>query len=78
MTMSANRAYLQLPSAMVNQARSIRMVFAEDELTGISDVTGKSGNGNMEDGTTYDMQGRKVTHPAKGMYIRNGKKIVIE
>jgi len=78
MTMSANHAYLQLPTSMVNQARSIRMVFTEDEPTGISDVTGKSGNGNTEDGTIYDMQGRKVTHPAKGMYIKNGKKIVIE
>jgi hypothetical protein len=26
----------------------------------------------------YDMQGRKVAQPAKGLYIVNGKKVVIK
>jgi hypothetical protein len=24
----------------------------------------------------YDLQGRRVSHPRKGIYIRNGKKIL--
>lgn len=30
------------------------------------------------DGYYYDLQGRKVAHPTRGIYIRNGKKYVIK
>jgi len=26
----------------------------------------------------YDLKGNKVTHPTKGLYIRNGRKVVIK
>jgi len=26
----------------------------------------------------YDLQGRKVLSPAKGLYLRNGRKVVVE
>ena len=29
-------------------------------------------------GEIYDLQGRKVANPSKGLYIVNGKKIVIK
>ena len=27
---------------------------------------------------TYDLSGRKVKHPSKGIYIRNGKKVALK
>jgi hypothetical protein len=42
--------------------------------TGINEIAnGKSSNSNY-----YDLQGRKVDHPAKGLYIINGKKVNIK
>lgn len=32
---------------------------------------------NSSDAHFYDLSGRLVSHPMKGLYIRNGKKIVI-
>ena len=31
-----------------------------------------------EDGDFYDLQGRKVEKPAKGLYIKNGKKVIVK
>ena len=38
--------------------------------------TGKTGNGHQA--AIYDLTGRQVTHPAAGIYIVDGKKIVIK
>ena len=48
----------------------------EEETTGI-DATLE----NIEErivNSVYDLQGRRVEHPAKGLYIVNGKKTVIK
>ncbi len=73
-TLAAGKAYLQLPSS-VSSAKGISMSF-ENETTGIMD--------NYEVGTmnsdvaVYDLKGRKVKNPTKGLYIVNGKKIMIK
>ena len=36
----------------------------------------KGENGNVKD--VYDLQGRKVENPAKGIYIINGKKVLVK
>lgn len=35
-------------------------------------------NGEIVDGTVYDLQGRRVLNPTKGMYIINGKKVILK
>ena len=42
--------------------------------TGIGEVKGESGNVKA----IYDLQGRKVDNPTKGIYIINGKKVVVK
>ena len=42
--------------------------------TGVSEL--KTQNGNVK--TMYDLQGRKVENPSKGIYIINGKKVYIK
>lgn len=39
---------------------------------------GQIGVGTAENGPVYDLSGRRVLNPEKGIYIRNGKKFVVE
>ena len=45
-----------------------------DSETGIGEVKGE--NGKVKG--FYDLQGRKVENPAKGIYIINGKKVLVK
>ena len=47
----------------------------EMDFTGIDDVKAKSGE---ENGIYYDLNGRAVENPAKGMYIIDGKKVLLK
>lgn len=52
-----------------------RLAFFDDETTGVNDVRSK-----MEDvrGDFYNLAGQRVAQPTKGLYIVNGKKVVIK
>jgi hypothetical protein len=45
-----------------------------EEVSGISNVSAEA----VEDGSYYTLQGVKVAQPNKGIYIKNGKKIIIK
>ena len=62
------RAYL----TAATPARSLRIVYA-GETTGIESMDNES---NIED--YYDLQGRRVAQPTKGLYIVNGKKVMVK
>ncbi len=70
-TLGANKAFIALESAA--SARGFTFTFDEEETTGISDV-----RSNMSDGIYYDLQGRRVAQPTKGLYIKDGKKIMVK
>ena len=44
-----------------------------DDATGIKAVEGVT-----ERGVVYDLQGRRVAQPTRGLYIENGKKVIIK
>jgi uncharacterized repeat protein (TIGR02543 family) len=69
---AANKAFFQADG---EGARSFTMTFDNGETTGIADVRGKMSN---ESGEFFDLQGRKVAQPTKGLYIVNGHKVVIK
>ena len=50
------------------------IVRLEANNTGIEEVTCEDGNTN----TIYDLQGRKIENPTKGIYIINGKKVFVK
>lgn len=68
---SANKIYMKVAESTA--AGSFSMRFGEG-TTGISEVKGE--NGKVE--AVYDLQGRKVETPAKGLYIINGKKVLVK
>ena len=69
-TIGANKAYLTYSGP--SQARSF---FGFDETTGIEMPTAED-NDNA-DAVVFDLQGRRVLNPTKGLYIVNGKKVFI-
>lgn len=70
-TVGANTAYLPANFA---GARSF-FGFDDEETTGIADVREKTEDGRSN---FFDLQGRRVAQPTKGLYIVNGRKIVIK
>lgn len=75
-TIKANRAYLQIPTNKLAHAERVTISFDNNEA-GINILT--SAPTQREEGSgCYDLQGRKVTQPTKGIYIMNGKKHVIK
>ena len=68
-TLKGMRAYIQVPA---NAGASL---FIDGMTTGIAEVRGKMEGGRDD---IFDLQGRKVHNPGKGLYIVNGKKVIIQ
>ena len=77
-TVAANRAYLHIATTLapdaVGAGSRMSMVF-DDEATGVDATLVNSEKVNSE---VYDLQGRRVAQPTKGLYIVNGKKVIIK
>jgi hypothetical protein len=69
--MNAFRAYITLHD--VSTEARIIAVGLDDETTGINGVNAAE---KKFDGAVYDLSGRKVAQPTKGLYIVNGKKVI--
>ena len=67
-SIGANKAYLEVGGG------NARDFFLFDETTGVSDARGEMEHA----GTYFDLQGRRVAHPTKGLYVVSGKKMVIK
>ncbi len=76
MPVTAHKAYLQIPTSVLPStgggAFAVNVVFEED-ATGISDISGEK-----ETGEWYTLSGVRVEHPTKGIYIHNGRKVVLK
>lgn len=70
-TIPAGKAYL-LKSNVPSNARTLNFAYNDDETTDISSIAG-----GIQDGEIFNLQGQRVNTPAKGLYIVNGKKVVI-
>ena len=74
--LKANRAYLSTEYDVTTAGtRSMEIFFDEGETTGIADNNRETITNN---GSFFDLQGRKVANPTKGLYIVNGKKVVVK
>ncbi len=71
-TLKVNRAYL--PKSNVAALNSSFSLDFENVSTGI-----EAAATNAEQGAAcYDLSGRRVNRPAKGLYVKNGKKIIVK
>lgn len=71
--LAANKAYLAVPESY-SPARGLW--FDNGETTGINEVS--SSKIQVSGSEVFDLQGRKVAQPAKGLYIVNGRKVIIK
>ena len=73
LAIGANKAWLEIPAA-ANNARALTLVF--DDATKITTTNYT----NLTDGDWYDLNGRKLQSvpTKKGVYIMNGRKVVIK
>jgi len=65
------KAYLQLSA---NAGTSAKVYFPNGDATSISSIMGEGEGTNVY----YNLQGMQVSNPTKGMYIVNGKKIMVK
>ena len=70
-TLKNTRAYIQLTT---EGARALTFSLDGGETTGIATL--ENGELKVETGAIYDLSGRVVKNPAKGIYILNGKKVI--
>ena len=74
-TVPTNKAYLKVPASAPASAQDarLRIVFGED-ATGISNLVSSE---NSTD-SYFNLSGQRVAAPQKGLYIVNGKKVIIK
>ena len=68
-----NGAYLFVPYSLINGAAPNMITISNGAPDAINSVKAKVG----ED-TIYDLFGRRVTQPSRGIYIINGKKVMVK
>ena len=78
------KAYLKVSTQAATEPSTAKLAhgFAfpgDGETTGIECITvTDEGTGNNRVEGIFDLQGRKVSKPTKGVYINNGKKVIIK
>ena len=70
-TLPAGKAYLNIA---VNGARSLEMSFDDENVTAIENIAKTKKN----DGQYFNLAGQRVAQPTKGLYIVNGKKVIMK
>ena len=58
----------------MNSAKGVIMDFGDGETTAISNIDADVPN----DAIYYNLNGQRVVNPAKGVYILNGKKVMVK
>ena len=91
-SIGANKAYLQIPLSVLAKARGSKTseevvldYSFSDEVIGVpvmflGEATAIQAIGSLQSTTDrwYNLKGQRVENPGKGLYIKNGKKIVIK
>jgi hypothetical protein len=70
-TNGAHKAYLAVPQNLGTRG----YIGFDDGTTAIEGVVK---NAEINDGVYYNLLGQRVDHPSKGIYILDGKKVVIK
>ena len=78
--MKAFRAYFTLNDVLtdIGSANTRVLMSFDGDITGINDATHLNANERIMKDEGYDLQGRKVENPSKGLYIINNKKVLVK
>ena len=79
-TIKAGGAYMPIPVSNISTANAganIRIVFT-DEQNEATSIEGIEENAAKTDGIYYNLNGQRVAAPTKGIYIKDGKKVLVK
>ena len=72
----ASKAYLKVLKSSIDTSAAARLsIIFNDETTGVVDVRSKMADVR---GGYYNLSGQRVDQPQKGLYIVNGKKVIVK
>lgn len=71
-TIEVGKAYLRIPATNGARTRSLSVVI-NNGTTGINAI-----ENDQDENVIYNLRGQRVENPTKGLYIINGKKVIIK
>lgn len=71
-SIAAGKAFLKVAAPSTDEAKALNVVFAD--ATGISGIQAAGAT----DGAIYNLAGQRVGRAQRGIYIRDGKKVVVK
>ena len=74
-SIAKGRAYLHVLASEANAVQSFTNLF-DGETTAIDSIT--TADEQTQDNVFYDLSGRRVNNPQRGLYIVNGKKVLVK
>lgn len=82
MELAANKAYYKVPASQSDAAKSglLSFVLLDDNNNETTSLSAPQAITTVEGDTAaiYDLQGRRVAQPTKGLYIKGGKKYIVK
>ena len=73
-TLGTHKAYLETDTDITPGAGARALIIFDDgQITSINSVQERK----VENGIYYNLKGQRIQNPAKGLYIVNGKKVVV-
>ena len=81
--LAAHKAYLETTDDITPTTSRVALVFDDGETTGIQELENSSieelnHSGNEALKAYYNLNGQRVANPRRGLYIVNGKKVIIK
>ena len=78
-TVDVGKAYLETTTDIkpTTLGARVAIVFGDDETTGIQELK-DSRLEVLKAGDCYNLKGQRVSQPTKGLYIVNGKKVIMK
>jgi hypothetical protein len=74
-TLTANRAYLVMSDTFDPATEAKYRIVTDETATAITAIEAEK---MVNDGIIYNLNGQRVVKPLKGIYIQNGKKILVK
>ena len=74
-TLAKGKAYLKTKTQLTAGAHGFELIIEEGNVTGVNEVRGKMSEVRSD---YFDLSGRRVAQPTRGLYIVNGKKVIIK
>lgn len=73
--LGAHKAYLEIPTGDTSDAARVSLLFSDDETTAVQTIEAIE---RPQSDKIYNISGQQVGKPTRGLYIINGKKVIIK